>query len=106
MNRIFLVTIKGKHFLFSEDKFWRFCAKSKTHDWDFQFGELDSNEPFTSPKKISLADFPQTFDLDKVKPLLKYRAIDYGTHQMWDIPFFIKDIYRKYGEKIDWNQTY
>ena len=106
MNRIFVVRIRGSTLLFSEEKFWEFCKRSKTHDWTFVFGEIDSNEPLIDPHNISIPDFPNIFDMEKVKPLLKYRMTKYGSHLIYDMPFFKKAVYMKYGERIGWNEQY
>lgn len=106
MNRIFLVRIRGSDLCFSEEKFWEFCKKARSHDWFFWYGEIDSNEPLKSPKQISIKELPHEFDMEKVKPLLKYKTRIYGTTMINDMPFFSKRVYEKYGERIAWNDKY
>lgn len=106
MNRIFLVRIRGSDLLFSEEKFWNFCSKCKHHNWVFSFGDIDSNEPLKSPKEISIKNFKKIFDLEKAKPLLKYKMTKYGSNIVTDMPFFTKEVYLKFGERIGWNDTY
>ncbi len=106
MSRVFLVKIKGKDFIYSEEKFWDFCKHAKNHDWYFWYGEIDSNEPFKSPKEISIEELPNEFNLEKIKPLLKYKLETFGLTMISDMPFFSKRVYQKYGERIGWNDKY
>ena len=106
MNRIFVVRIRDSTLLFSEEKFWNFCNKCKSHEWSFVFGEIDSNKPLVNPKKLSVKQFTEVFDIQKVKPLLKYKATTFGSHIIEDMPFFQRRVYQKFGERIGWNDEY
>lgn len=106
MNRIFLVRIRGSDFYFSEEKFWEFCKNAKNHDWFFWYGEVDSNERLKSPKELSVKNLLDEFNMEKIKPLLKYKTKKFGTTIINEMPFFTKAVYLQYGERIEWNDKY
>lgn len=106
MSKSFLVRIEGKEFLFSEEKFLKFCNNAKKHNWTFFFGEQDSNTPLRTSKSLSEEEFLNMFDLDKIQNLLKYRRAKFGTQWIVDMPFFSKEIYLKYGKEIGWKDEY
>ena len=106
MNRIFLVSLQDKFFYFSEDKFWEFCKTAKNHNWFFWYGEVNSNKPLKSAKDIRVEDFKNELDLEKLKPLLKYKKKKFGTVTIYDTPFFNREVYDRYGEVIGWNEKF
>lgn len=72
----------------------------------FQSGELDSNKPFKASKTLSEEEFLNIFNVEKIKPLLKYKQTKFGSTWIADMPFFPKRIYLKYGEQVGWKDGY
>lgn len=106
MNSIFVVQIKGKTFLFTEEKFIKFCKKTTSRNWSFLFGEVDTNKPLVTSKQITEEMFLEHFNKEAYKNLLKYKYAKIGHTRIIDIPFFTRDIYFKYGERMSWDEQY
>ena len=106
MNDIFVVQIKGKTLLFTEEKFIKFCKKTKSRDWSFSFGGIDTNKPIIPSKRITEDIFLEHFNKEAYKNLLKYKYAKIGNARINDMPFFKKEIYLKYGERMSWNEEY
>ena len=99
MSKIFLVVNHFNLYLFSEKKFYKFIEKNQKKDWIFFYGDLDSNAPLKSSHDIKSDEIKILFDLNKIKPLLKYKMSRIGSQYIYDTPYFSKNIYLKYGER-------
>lgn len=103
MSRVFLVKTKSHEYLFSEKNFYDFVSRNSSRGWSFSFGEIDSNSPLRSSKDIKVSELKKELDINKIRPLLTYKILRFGTQYIYDIPHFSQEVYFKYGERSDRN---
>ena len=103
MSRIFLVKTKSHEYLFSEKNFYDFVSRNSSRGWSFSYGEIDSNAPLKSSKSIKVNELKKELNINKIRPLLTYKILRFGTQYIYDIPHFSQEVYFKYGERSDKN---
>jgi hypothetical protein len=103
MSRVFLVKTKSHEYLFSEKNFYDFVNRNSSRGWSFSYGEIDSNTPLKSSKSIKVNELKKELNINKIRPLLTYKILRFGTQYIYDIPHFSQEVYFKYGERSDRN---
>lgn len=98
-DMLYLVQSKKNTFLFDKSNFLKFINKNADKDWSFAVGFLNSYDSFVSSTELTTKQFEKIFNIEEIKPLLKYRKLRFGNKTMYDCRFFNQLVYERYGEQ-------